>query len=346
MIRQVELRNFRCFENASLPACRRVNVVVGGNGAGKTALLEALFLTVGNPESALRLRHWRGYPNSFSGTTHTIQEALWGDLFFDFDRTRVATISCEGDEGDSRSLTMQTQKPQLLFDVDSIDQAPTLRGSVNFNWQGPYGRNYNATPDIVQGQLRIDQIPDAGAEAVMINSLVNNSVEMINRFSMLDKRGDAYDLILPFSEQFEEHVGLSIQMIAGEPMLYATVAATGRKVPVGSLSSGMNKYLNILSCIATFNRGCVLIDEIENGFHYSKMTAIWRSVIGLAKKHDCQIFASTHSAECLQSLVEAMSNDESDVSLIRAYRKDGASHLKQYVGSTLAAGIAHDEELR
>jgi predicted ATPase len=55
MAKTIDIKNFRAFSNVTLPDCRRVNIVVGENGSGKTALLEALFLTVGgNPEVALR----------------------------------------------------------------------------------------------------------------------------------------------------------------------------------------------------------------------------------------------------------------------------------------------------
>jgi len=42
MIEAVELRNFRSFEKADLSDCTRINIVVGDNGSGKTALLEGL----------------------------------------------------------------------------------------------------------------------------------------------------------------------------------------------------------------------------------------------------------------------------------------------------------------
>lgn len=45
MIDSVHIKNFRCFEDHSIKGLGTVNIVVGDNGAGKTALLEALFLS-------------------------------------------------------------------------------------------------------------------------------------------------------------------------------------------------------------------------------------------------------------------------------------------------------------
>jgi recombinational DNA repair ATPase RecF len=81
MIRTVDIRNFRCFEHLRIEGCQRVNVIVGDNAAGKTSLLEAMFMALGvNPELGLRYRQQRGLDSSFSGAPVKIEEALCGQL--------------------------------------------------------------------------------------------------------------------------------------------------------------------------------------------------------------------------------------------------------------------------
>jgi recombinational DNA repair ATPase RecF len=61
MIETIKIRNFRSYDDVEIKDARRINVIVGENGSGKTALLEALFLAMGpSPEIALRTRLWRG----------------------------------------------------------------------------------------------------------------------------------------------------------------------------------------------------------------------------------------------------------------------------------------------
>jgi AAA15 family ATPase/GTPase len=80
MIRSIEIERFRGFESLSIPKCGRVNVIVGDNGSGKTALLEAIFLALGvSTELPLRFRQQRGLEGLFSGSTHSIEEAIYGD---------------------------------------------------------------------------------------------------------------------------------------------------------------------------------------------------------------------------------------------------------------------------
>jgi len=49
VINEIDIRRFRCFEHLHISECKRVNVIVGDNGVGKTALLEAIFLALAAP---------------------------------------------------------------------------------------------------------------------------------------------------------------------------------------------------------------------------------------------------------------------------------------------------------
>ena len=86
MVDTVTIRNFRSFDEAKIEDLRRVNVLVGENGSGKTALLEAIFMAGGvSPEIAMRTRSWRGSETAaFQGSQEDLYEALWGDLFHKF----------------------------------------------------------------------------------------------------------------------------------------------------------------------------------------------------------------------------------------------------------------------
>jgi AAA15 family ATPase/GTPase len=44
MATSIDIRNFRCFDHVAANDCRRINILVGENGSGKTALLESIIL--------------------------------------------------------------------------------------------------------------------------------------------------------------------------------------------------------------------------------------------------------------------------------------------------------------
>jgi AAA15 family ATPase/GTPase len=49
--------------------------------------------------------------------------------------------------------------------------------------------------------------------------------------------------------------------------------------------------------------GVVLFDEIENGIHYHSMSAVWGSLVKQCRKNKVQLFATTHSRECLEAIL-------------------------------------------
>ena len=57
----------------------------------------------------------------------------------------------------------------------------------------------------------------------------------------------------------------------------------------------------VLLAITSQSGGVVLVDEIENGFFHTHLDVIWQAIFNYAI-YDCQIFASTHSAECLRAV--------------------------------------------
>ncbi|WP_041933389.1 AAA family ATPase [Gloeothece verrucosa] len=44
MLEEIDIENFRCFEDTKISGFERVNLIGGKNNSGKTALLEALYL--------------------------------------------------------------------------------------------------------------------------------------------------------------------------------------------------------------------------------------------------------------------------------------------------------------
>lgn len=130
MIHSVEIQNFRCFENLMVTQCGRINVAVGDNGSGKTALLEAIFLALGaTTDLPLCYRQQRGLEGLFSGSTHAIEEAIFGDLFYDRDYTRIISIVLRGSGEDNRSIHISRGPSKTVLPLE--DRASSV-GSLSF----------------------------------------------------------------------------------------------------------------------------------------------------------------------------------------------------------------------
>jgi len=98
--------------------------------------------------------------------------------------------------------------------------------------------------------------------------------------------------------------------------------------------------------IASASKGTLLIDQIEDGFYFKKMASIWKVVHKFAKANGTQIFATTHSQECLDALLPVLEANEEDFALVRASRLNNVPTLRVIDGKGFSSALSQEFELR
>jgi AAA15 family ATPase/GTPase len=74
-------------------------------------------------------------------------------------------------------------------------------------------------------------------------------------------------------------------------------------VPLKKSGEGMSRLLQLVLSMLDAKGGFLFIDEFENGLHYSIQPAVWwKLIMELATELDVQVFATTHSWDCVKSL--------------------------------------------
>ena len=73
-------------------------------------------------------------------------------------------------------------------------------------------------------------------------------------------------------------------------------------IPIGSMGDGMWRMLTMAIVISHCRDGVLLVDEIDTGLHYTVMAEMWKLIFGVSKDLNVQIFATTHSFDCMHSL--------------------------------------------
>jgi AAA15 family ATPase/GTPase len=123
-----------------------------------------------------------------------------------------------------------------------------------------------------------------------------------------------------------------------------------RRVPIQIMGDGIARLLSILVTIANYENGIVLIDEIENGFHASTLNLLWSSLREMAESYNVQIFATTHSLECVRTFSSTFSNELFSNDLIRLYRlernKDNKFKAVKYTAEVLQSALESNWEIR
>jgi hypothetical protein len=73
------------------------------------------------------------------------------------------------------------------------------------------------------------------------------------------------------------------------------------RIPLRSMGDGLTRLFHIGLAMASASKGILLIDEFENGLHWKVQEKLWGALGKAALKFDVQIFATTHSRDCIEN---------------------------------------------
>ena len=90
----------------------------------------------------------------------------------------------------------------------------------------------------------------------------------------------------------------------------AKIKGQPRPVPLRSLGDGAMRMFGVALALANSQDGFLLIDEAENGVHHSVQRSYWRMVLQAAQEYNVQVFATTHSWDCVRGFAQALADAE------------------------------------
>jgi len=119
-------------------------------------------------------------------------------------------------------------------------------------------------------------------------------------------------------------------------------------VPLSSMGDGMNRILTLAMALVSTEKGVLLIDEIETGLHYEAQLDMWRLVLKTAQDLDVQVFATTHSWDCIAAFKEALQEleDQSVAKLFRLDSKYGKLRAVEYDAEEIRIAVNQGVEVR
>lgn len=121
-----------------------------------------------------------------------------------------------------------------------------------------------------------------------------------------------------------------------------------KPVPLGSMGDGMRRILTIAMSLVGVNSGILLVDEIDTGLYYETLVDMWRLVIGTAIKQDAQVFATTHSWDCVSAFSKALqlSSDKNAGILLRLDNVGDRIKSTTYTADKLKIAVTETIEVR
>jgi hypothetical protein len=120
-------------------------------------------------------------------------------------------------------------------------------------------------------------------------------------------------------------------------------------VPVSLLGDGALTLASVGLSIIQCRNGAVLLDEFDTAIHYTRLKTVWAEIAGLANEFNCQVFAATHSRECIAAAAAGLSDAQlaDDLQYIRLDRlDDGGTVCTAYSSHELNNALEEDWEVR
>ncbi len=356
MITKLKLENFRSFRNFTLEGLKPVTLIAGTNNVGKSTVLEALFLFMDRVSSDVFIK----INSSMRGITRLSLSpaAVWEHFFTDFNTGEAIVISLEN-SGEMQSIAIRRDDS---FSASSTIKSPLPNNSANaetyihnsyplkFRYTAP-GREETSRFVLMNTgiALSFDQPPEHTPliEYIGPNLVVppNKSAEWFSKIELDGQSGKCVEILQMLEKRIRD---LSVGITAdGGSSLYADIGLP-KRIPVNMLGGGTNRLMQIAFTMIAYPNSILLIDEIENGFHYSFFPKLWEIIGKTAKETSCQVFATTHSYECIRGAAAFADNDaNSEAFRFIRLEKQGDGIVPQvFENDSLEYAVKNDWEVR
>lgn len=321
----LEIEAYRSIRNLSLEEPGRINIIAGLNNAGKTSLLEAIYLlTRQHDERALLdLIQWRARiahdPDPLWLVEQLPELHITGN-FDDYPESKVSLdikTSQELPEGMTGDLSGylcrmemraqyagQNQHSQVTFFADRPRR-------TTFHGQHWLCRSAFTSPFVANRPQTLEASNEKSMEAGTKDRIIQFICEHV------DPKLEYIEMVGEFKRFIVKH-----QSFAEPPDL-------------SSFGDGLRRIFELGLMFANVRGGVLFIDEFENALHQELLVSFTRFVQELAQEMNVQVFLTTHSKETINAFLDNNFNTQDIVGYAVLPPKDQQNTVKRFSGEHL-----------
>jgi AAA15 family ATPase/GTPase len=265
----IRIKQYKIFQNFKADNLGRVNLIGGKNNVGKTAFMEACYIETAPDAIELynRLLEIDTHRNIINNLLYNrdkktdIEKLIRDNLDFAIDQTKISLNK------NSFTIEIDLNEKKQTYDFSKLVELLDL-SLVN-------AKSFYSIHFIGQ-----DTSPDW-----LLNHLIGKS-----------KLEDKYNIV---NNYLSEVFGVqNIDIIDNLPYIKKE---EGTFIPLYNFGQGIKSFIDILLSLILSNNHTIFIDEIENGIHYTNFDKLWEIILTISKEQNVQVFATTHSKECIES---------------------------------------------
>lgn len=352
--KNIEIQNFRGIDHLKIDDFSRVNLFLGQNSSGKSSILECLLLLMGmsNPDlpqniNTIRSRSYYSSLLDLSYMFHNydikVSPEVTSEMFDDTKRHLALYLTYVFDEKSQTNMsagqipTSETKTflntLKLVFDIESSNQKNSYESSITVNQQGLISNK-----KLAEGYLE-------KLNAVYLTSDLASSNPANDLVELAKRR--MKDVVTERLKLFDSRI-TALEIL--NDVAYVGLEGIDQLLTVNMQGDGLRRYLNIVAASANPLNNILLIDEIDNGLHYSAYKKLWEAIFALATTTNKQVFVTTHSKETLYRLNEMLEEHpeyQPDLRLYTLAKTLNKGHQAyKYTYEGLSGACENDVEIR
>ncbi len=297
-IKNINIVQYKCFENFEANGFKRINLIAGKNNIGKTAFLEACYI-YNNSFDIIRTAQDYKLKTTSSSIDNNREYLNFKilELMLFIEQTRKQNnfyIDWIREEFDFTNfpefeIKIKDECNIIFRDNQLILDQKVKNGSWNY---GTYNvsdfrdnKNFNKI-------FRKNNLPILNNKTFI--SFCNNTDNIIDLIDTL-KLTNKYEIVNKLLKQIFNIEKIDIiknNIMLQEKEEYKLLSDFG---------DGLKHFLYIITVLLSHSNTTIFIDEIENGIYYENFDALWKIILNISKEQNIQIFITTHSKECVES---------------------------------------------
>jgi len=282
-IKNIEIKNFKCFENFKAEGFGRVNLIGGKNNVGKTAFMEAVYVNV----SAETLKKFVEALRSIKFRRENL------NILEDLNLYNIEKFVEQ-----SNGILIQSNINNINYHIDEA-----IEGIKKYTFKF---KSTNISINI--NEFSFDREDVNNIE--FIDNFGMGNMEIIGAYSSIQKKDEEIYVNLLLNK-FDSRIE-AFKIIDEKPQC----KVNGKYLEITEFGDGIRHLITIVTSLYKCENGYLFIDEIDNGIHYTMLDELWKVILDVSNKLNVQVFATTHSKECIESYARmAKKLDDEDITM-------------------------------
>jgi AAA15 family ATPase/GTPase len=338
MFNSIKIKNFRGIKDLTIKPLNKINIFVGDNMVGKTTILESIFIATNpnNPDLPFRTNRFRNII--------VLETPQISSFFYNFETNNKVLIEMKSINYERKveiipkytdfKITNGKKNEKTVSEFDAEVQSSTsletnLVGlELNFNINEIKRKSSIAIfPSETQLHSDKDFLNNINGRFINTATLINANLASLFSIAVEKKKKSR---IIEFLKFFKKTIA-DINLVKNNMILVEDEDFKERAVDINLYGSGFVRSLYIFLSFLNEGDDILLIDEIENGIHYSRQKILWKAIkLILENDNKKQLFISTHSSEMLKSLYD-IAKEDNFLKMISLFRIEKINNISQSV---------------